>query len=133
MKRIVIAAAVLLTTALVIKAEIKETGNRVSLVKGNELYAWCTTAQKTMILSANNEVKTSGSADDMTAASQCWGYVEGVVDSTPAGDGFKPASDVRLSQYVDVVTEYLKAHANIRNKPAAGLIQDALVEAFSGQ
>lgn len=108
---------------------IKESGFRVSLVGGNELYAWCSTAQRTVNVQVDG-VRFTGSPEDQHAAALCWGYVEGIVDMSPVGEEFNPGEGVRSSQYVDVITNYLKSHPNIRNQSAAELVQNALREAF---
>jgi Rap1a immunity proteins len=111
---------------------IKETGQRVSLVDGNQLYAWCQHAEDTLRIEADGSVVAhpgSTQADVMFAAS-CWAYIEGIVDSTPAGGEFSPGKNVRLSQHIDVVFEFLKAHPQSRDKMASALVQTALCEAF---
>ena len=109
---------------------IKETGLRVVLTNGNELYAWCTVAEKVATPGDGDRVNVSGSRDDAVTAAMCWAYIEGVIDSTPVGGEFSPGPDVRVSQYVDVVTAYLKEHANIRDQPAASLVRKAMAASF---
>ncbi|SRR6266850_8538693 len=111
---------------------VKETGARVSLVNGNELYAWCQGAQDTFRIGADNSinVRSGSSHTDIMGAASCWAYIEGIVDGTPVGGEFKPDKNVRLSQYVDVVFEFLKSHPQSRDKMAMVLVQTALCEAF---
>ncbi len=111
---------------------IKETGQRVSLVDGNELYAWCQHADDTLRVESDNSVSIhsgSSQAAVMSAAS-CWSYIEGIVDGTPVGGEFNPGKNVRLSQYVDVVFAFLKTHPEQRNKMGVTLVQTALCAAF---
>ena len=132
---IVVALGAILVAASVMarnmQSPIKETYQRVVLVNGNELYAWCAVAQRVMTPNSEGTVNFSGSIDDAVAGRSCWVYIQGVIDSTPSGGEFNPGPNVRFSQYVDVVTEYLRVHANIRNQPASKLIQNALRESFS--
>jgi hypothetical protein len=112
------------------KGLIKETGQRIIITDGNQLYAWCSVSEKTVILDGGDKVKFSGSNGDVVKAASCWAYIEGVLDSTPAGGEFSPGPDVRVSQYIDVTLAYLKDHANIRNQSAALLVQNALRGSF---
>jgi len=111
---------------------VKETGARVSLVDGNELYAWCKDAQDTLRIEADGsiQIRSGSSHTAVVGAASCWAYIEGIVDSTPAGGQFNPDKNVRLSQYVDVVVEFLKSHPQSRDKMAVALVQTALCEAF---
>jgi len=95
-----------------------------AMMKGNELYEDCSDAEK--------HVQFSGERISLStvSAAQCWAYVEAVVDAIPGGEGFEPDSDVRLSQYVDVVRGYLKEHPESRHFPAYYLSRTALTEAF---
>jgi Ssp1 endopeptidase immunity protein Rap1a len=111
---------------------MRETGQRVSLVDGNQLYAWCQDAQDTFKIEADNSINIrpgSGHSAVMYAAS-CWAYIEGIVDGTPARGEFNPGENVRLSQYVDVVFAFLKTHPESRDKMGVTLVQTALCEAF---
>jgi hypothetical protein len=115
------------------QALIKETGLRVVLIDGNRLYAWCSVAEKSVTLNGGDNASVSGSREDGVAVGSCWAYIEGVIDSTPVGDEINPGPDVRVSQEVDVVTAYLKSHANIRDQPASVLVQKAMRDAFPHQ
>src|SRR6267378_228141 len=97
---------------------MKETRKRVSLVDGNQLYAWCQDAQDTFRIGADNAIKLrSGSSDSaVMGAASCWAYIEGIVDSMPSGEEFNPGENVRVSQYVDVVFAFLKTHPQVREK-----------------
>jgi hypothetical protein len=110
---------------------VKETGERVSLVDGNKLYAWCQDAQDTFRIDSNNAINIRpGSDHSLISAASCWAYIEGVVDGTPTGKEFSPGENVRLSQYVDVVFAFLKTHPQVRDKMGVVLVQTALCEAF---
>ena len=111
---------------------MKETGQRVSLVDGNQLYAWCQHAEDTLRTESDNSISIhSGSSQpDVIAAASCWSYIEGIVDSTPVGGEFNPGKNVRLSQYVDVVFVFLKTRPELRDKMGVTLVQTALCAAF---
>jgi hypothetical protein len=126
----VVALGAVLATPSIMGQIMKETNTRVTLVDGNQLYGWCIVAQKVTTPSGQGTVETNGTVDQLVSTASCWGYIEGVIDTTPVGGGFDPGP-VRLSQYIDVVTEYLRVHANIRNRGASSLVQNALKESFS--
>jgi len=139
-KSILVIVASLMSLAVPVTAQketqlvglVKETGARVSLVDGNELYTWCQDARDTLKIEADNSVSfRSGSTHtSVMGAASCWAYIEGIVDSTPAGGEFSPGKNVRLSQYVDVVLEFLKSNPQSRDKMGVVLVQTALREAF---
>ena len=111
-------------------AQLRETGHRMSLTNGNELYGWCRTYRETVrTRDGQFAIPTSDTSVAFDAGS-CMAYVRGVVDSTPAGDTFDPNSSVRVSQYVDVVFRYLDAHPEERDQSAGFLAQNALTQAF---
>jgi Rap1a immunity proteins len=115
-------------------AQSVDSGARVSLTSGNDLYSWCQTAQDIIISGGDNvKMKEHASTEDLTSSALCWGYVRGVVDSIPVGEKFYPDPEVKLSQYIDVVLAYLKQHPNIRQNPAAVIVRIAVEEAFPGK
>ena len=63
----------------------------------------------------------------------CNAYIVGVVDALsfhgPEG-GFCLPNLVTNGQLTDITTSYMRAHSEIRNKPAAYLVKLALTEAF---
>jgi Rap1a immunity proteins len=63
----------------------------------------------------------------------CHAYIVGVVDALsfhgPEG-GFCLPSLVSNGQLTDIATSYMRAHPEIREKPAAYLVKLALTEAF---
>jgi len=132
--RVALAIAVLLGMGWVSSAQQRPswaTKNYHVMEDGNELYSKCQIADKDVRLSEENvEVQTSASGGDLFLAGGCWGYITAVVDSIPAGEDFDPDADVRLSQYVDVVIAYLKAHPESRHLPAYVLTRYALAESF---
>jgi hypothetical protein len=127
----VVALGAVLATPSIMGQSIKETNTRVTLVDGNQLYGWCIVAQKVTKPSGQGAVESNGTVDELVSTASCWSYIEGVIDTTPVGGEFNPGPTVRLSQYVDVITEYLRVHANIRNRGASALVQSALKESFS--
>jgi hypothetical protein len=107
------------------------TKNYHVLVDGNDLYSKCQMADKNVRLSGEFiETQSSASGSDLFLAGNCWGYITAVVDSIPEGEDFDPDTDVRLSQYVDVVLAYLRAHPESRHLPAHALVRYALAGAF---
>jgi hypothetical protein len=130
----IVLLSLLLFLPVCIQAQVlvKETRQRVSLTDGNELYSWCEAAENVVVLSGGTDVmmRSSATQDEVVMATKCWTYIEAVVDSTPAGDEFDPSPGVRLSQYVDVVTAFLKSHPSTRDKNAAPLVMQALIEGF---
>ena len=100
------------------------------LVDGNQLYADCQVAEKTVRKTGKDIETDSNAGNDLFAAGRCWGYIMGVVDSIPAGEGFEPDAEVKGSQYVDVVLAYLRDHPESRHQPAHFLTRYALTQAF---
>jgi hypothetical protein len=101
------------------------------LEDGNQLYSQCQSAEESLKLEEETvSLKPTASRRDAFPAGVCWGYIRAVVDSIPAGEGFEPDENVRLSQYLDVVTAYLRNHPNERQHPAHHLVRIALTEAF---
>ena len=111
--------------------QLNETGKRVSLTDGNELYSWCR-AYKDVVKKTGGDEMDINTTDGSAAfnAGRCMGYVRAAVDSLPAGEGFDPGPHVRLTQYVDVVFKYLDEHPESRDKEAAILVTKALTQAF---
>jgi hypothetical protein len=110
--------------------QIPETHQRLHFTDGNQLLAWCNAAQKAIEVNDRGfSVKTRDGAKAF-AAGRCYGFIIGVVQTMPAGEDFSPGPTVRTSQYLDVVTAYLKANPHIRDNGAASLTESALVEAF---
>lgn len=99
-----------------------------TLMDGNELYSLCIEAEKHIHVSGDGNIDIGS-----IPAAQCWSYVEAVVDSIPAGEGFEPSEKVRLTQYVDIVRIYLKNHPEQRHLPAHFLTRWALTDAFPAQ
>jgi hypothetical protein len=108
------------------------TKSHYVLEDGDELYAQCQSAAETVKLGEgeNADMKPTASRTDILQTGVCWGYIKGVVDSIPAGEGFHPDANVRISQYVDIVTEYLRKNPNRRQQPAYFLARTAVTEAF---
>jgi|SRR6266404_3970864 len=106
-----------------------------SLEDGNRLYSQCQSAQENIKTADGDKVRLNKSTPsaDLVDAGACWGYIEGVVDSIPAGEGFDPDENVRASQYVDVVLAYLRDNPKVRHVPAYVLVRTALSEAFPGK
>lgn len=99
----------------------------LSYMDGNELYAECQEAEKNIEM---KDGKIYFQGHDGFSAGNCWGYVTGVVDSIPITESFAPDQSVKLSQYVDVVRNYLRDNPAERNKPAYVLARKALENAF---
>jgi hypothetical protein len=100
-----------------------------TLTDGNELYSFCKAAESTAHTTEDGKIEFVGSTDAMMNGHSCYAYIRGVVDSIPLKD-FHPTEKVRLSQFVDVVTQYLRDHPAERNQPAYGLVRIALTKAF---
>jgi hypothetical protein len=113
--------------------QIRDTGQRVSLTNGNELYTWCQAAQTVLHADANGEVSIKSGARivDALNAGHCFGYIRGIVDNMPIGGDFSPNPNVKLTQYIDVVFAFLRDHPNVRDRQASLLVERALQEAFS--
>jgi hypothetical protein len=130
--RICFAIVTLLVSALITAAQEPSwtaKGYHV-LMDGNALYSHCQSAQKNVRIAGENVEVLGSAGTDLFPAGQCWGYITGVVDSIPAGEGFEPDADVMQSQYVDVVFAYLRDHPEQRHSPAYSLTRNALTEAF---
>lgn len=99
-----------------------------TLMTTNELYRLCSIAQR--ITSRNaarpDEVLLNGTESEREAANKCWGYVMGVIDSTPIDKSFSPPEERRLSEWVDIVVAYLKANTDKWNQPAFFLVRKAI-------
>ena len=78
-----------------------------SLVKGNKLYANCQSYERNVTFGNAGNFLVCGSVEQKVQAKECLSYIEGVVDSLSAGKDFHPSEDVKASQYVDVVFNYL--------------------------
>src|SRR5215469_11085927 len=131
--RICFAMIALLVSAMLTLAQAPSwtAKNYHVLMDGNDLYSRCQLADKNVRISGGGvEAKDSAPVPDLFLAGTCWGYITGVVDSIPAGEGFEPASDVRLSQHVDIVFAYLHDHPEERHLPAYTLARTALSQAF---
>lgn len=79
---------------------------------------------------SGDKIEFSGERADILYAGKCWGYVLGVEDSIPQGEGFDPAPNVLGSQYVDVVFKHLQDHPEQRQYAGYALVRTALTEAF---
>jgi len=99
----------------------------LSFMDGNKLYAECQEAEKNI---ETKEGTTYYQGQNGFSAGDCWGYVTGALDSIPTGEGFAPDVDVKLSQYIDVVRNYLRDNPAERHKPAYYLARTALENAF---
>ncbi|MGB7846848.1 MAG: Rap1a/Tai family immunity protein [Candidatus Acidiferrum sp.] len=110
------------------------TKGRYVLEDGNGLYTHCQSAENNLKMGEgdNIQMRSTASQTDFLVAGACWGYIQAVVDSIPQGEGFHPDENVRMSQYVDVVTAYLRNNPSQRQKPAYYLARTALTEAFPG-
>lgn len=99
------------------------------LEDGNELYSECQSLSKTMRVGENQNLTTLPNATraEIMQAGACWGYVKAVVDSIPDNEDFHPDSDVRISQYVDIVVAYLPS---VRHYGAYVLVRTALSREF---
>lgn len=104
-------------------------GHRV-LMDGNELYAVCQKAERAVTFSEEHAVISTRISKDVYASGKCLGYITAVVDAIPTGEGFDPAENVRLSQYIDVTVRYLRDNPNMRQHPAYYLVRTALTDAF---
>ncbi len=113
-----------------LSGQLTETGKHVSLTDGNELYSWCQAYKDAVKTKDDGFYLQSTNVSTGFDAGRCTGYVRGVVDSLPAGGGFSPGPNVRLTQYVDVVFQYLEEHPELRDKHARILAEDALSRAF---
>ena len=108
------------------------------LVDGNELFRDCQSYEDNVTLTADERLvlkELGESRNDTFAAGKCLGYVSGIVDSIPVGEGFGLGPDpaVRGSQCVDVVFAYLRDHPEQRHLPAYELVRTALTQAFPGK
>jgi len=99
------------------------------LEDGNDLYAQCQNAEKSIRTEEGDNIRVIASGD-LFSAGTCWGYIQAVVDSVPAGEGFEPDENVRLTQYMDVVLAYLRDNPSLRHHPAYFLTRTALSNAF---
>jgi hypothetical protein len=115
-----------------LSGQLTETGRRVTLTDGNQLYGWCK-AYKGAVKLEDERILLNKSTDAPTAfeAGQCLAYVRGVVDSMPVGGDFSPGPKVTLTQYTDVVFKYLDEHPELRDKQASSLVWSGLLQAFS--
>jgi Ssp1 endopeptidase immunity protein Rap1a len=98
-----------------------------TLMTPTELYRICSVAQR--ITSRNparpDEVLINGTQNEREAANKCWGYLMGVIDSTPIDKSFSPPEERRLSEWVDIVVAYLKANTEKWSQPAFFLVRKA--------
>ena len=99
-----------------------------TLMTTNELYSLCSIAQR--ITSRNtarpDEILINGTQSEREAANKCWGYVMGVIDSTPIDRNFSPPGGRRLSEWVDIIVAYLKANPDTWSQPAFYLVRKAI-------
>ena len=108
-----------------------ETKGYHSLLTGNELYADCQEWERDTSVSGESSIMLKkGGPSGILQAGRCSGYIMGVVDSIPAGEGFDPDPDVRMTQYVDVVFAYLRDHPELRHLSAYRLARKAVTDAF---
>ncbi|SRR6266566_3152575 len=113
-----------------LSGQLRETGIRVSLTNGNELYSWCQAYKDAARIKDDGIYFYSKDASTVSDAGMCMGYVRGIVDSLPAGEEFSPGPHVKLTQYVDVVFKYLEEHPESRDRQAAILVSTSLTQAF---
>jgi len=99
-----------------------------TLMTTNELYRLCSIAQRITSRTAArpDEVLINGTQNEREAANKCWGYLMGVIDSTPVDKNFSPPGERRLSEWVDIVVAYLKANTDKWNQPAFFLVRKAI-------
>jgi hypothetical protein len=99
-----------------------------TMMTTNELYNLCSIAQR--ITSSNparpDEVLINGTQSEREAANKCWGYLMGVIDSTPINRSFSPPEERRLSEWVNIVVAYLKANTDKWSQPAFFLVRKAI-------
>jgi hypothetical protein len=100
------------------------------LEDGNDLYAKCQNAEDNLKTEGDSTKIKASAGIELFYGGICWGYIESVVDSIPAGEGFEPDAKVRLNQYVDLVTAYLRDNPKLRHEPAYYLIRTAVSKAF---
>jgi hypothetical protein len=106
----------LITVALALTLALTSIATASTFVTGNVLFQRC----------------ASPDGDELF---KCAGYIEGAADAAGSRDGVNgykarlPVS-VTLGQVKDVVSNFLIANAAIRHYPAAGLVANALENAF---
>lgn len=120
----------LVVTLPSLSGQLTETGKRVSLTDGNDLYQWCQAYKEAVKLKGEGFSVDATETSTAFKAGHCMGYVRGIVDSLPAGGDFSPGPKVKLTQYIDVTFKYLDEHPELRDKSARILVEDALVNAF---
>lgn len=127
------AVTLLLLSASALSAQTNpswETKSRYSLWDGNKLYGVCEKWNVLVTANLDGTFDPYSNRKDIGGSAMCLGYVMGVVDSIPGGEGFSPDSNVSVIQYADVVFAYLRDHPEIRHKPAYWLTRKALTQAF---
>ena len=98
---------------------------------GNVLDADCQQWERGFTVSPDGQIaSTPHSGANFYEAGKCFGYILGIVDSIPAGEGFDPDPRVRASQHIDVVLRYLRDNPELRHLPAHQLVRQALTDAF---
>ena len=99
-----------------------------TLMTTNELYRLCSIAQgiTSRTPARPDEVLINGTQNEREAANKCWGYLMGVIDSTPIDKSFSPPGERRLSEWVDIVVAYLKANPDKWSQPAFFLVRKAI-------
>lgn len=132
--KIGLAALVLLLGSISLGQESWTAKSYHILKDGNKLYSECQSYAKDVVVKEQGgdevmRVQTSAGTD-LYPAGACWGYITGIVDTIPAGEGFDPDADVRVSQYIDVVYAYLRDHPEQRHLAAYFLVRTALTDAF---
>lgn len=103
------------------------------LMDGNELYAICLAAERNTHILEDSIQFSTRVPDDLYASGKCLGYITAVVDSIPSGEGFSPETNVRLSQYADVVLRYLRDNPDKRQNHAYWIVRVAVTNAFPSQ
>ena len=84
---------------------------------------------------SGNQLWSRCSADNHYEMGVCMGFVMGVADAMAAGSAILGSRACLPQQSTgeqaqDVVMRYLEQHPEWRHQPAAGLVADALAEAF---
>jgi hypothetical protein len=105
------------------------TGRRM-LMDGNALYAVCQKAERAITFAGERMEISNPGPKGRVCNREVPGLHNRSVDSIPAGEGFDPAENVRLSQYTDVVLRYLRDNPDKRQQPAYYLVRVSITNAF---
>ena len=97
-------------------------GALVNFYDGNDLRLWSMALTKSNL---GNYISSREAAD----ASLFQGYVAGVYEYGESVYFCSPEK-LRLIQLTDTVTNFINEHPDLRNKPAANLVEQALMDSF---